>query len=146
LVASARESVFASLWAREAKALAESFKEALTRGLDLVIFSFTPVPEELGRVLTYGFPEGELGAHWPHRIILVADLKRLVVGGAEETEENRSVVTDEPALVEMAVSNLVLDITLLGERTGQDTADVVSRLTERMAPVDELLETRRQMS
>lgn len=139
LVASARTSVFASLWGREAKALEAALTEARHRGVDVVLFSFTPVDETLGRVLSYGLSEQDLGAHWQHRIILIADLRRLLVGGAEETEENRAVVTDEPALVEMAVSNLVLDITLLGERTGQKTADVVSRLTARMAPVDELL-------
>lgn len=146
LIGSARESVFASLWAREAKALAEPLREARSRDVDVLLFSFTPLPEDLGRVLSYAFPEEELGAHWPHKIILVSDLRRLLVGGAEETEENRSVVTDETALVEMAVSNLVLDITLLGERTGQQTADVVSRLTERMAPVDELLASRTGMA
>jgi hypothetical protein len=48
-------------------------------------------------------------------------------------------VTDEEALVEMALSNLILDITLYGERRGVDTRDVVTLLTAHMAPVDDLL-------
>jgi len=143
LVDKAQRSVFISLWAREATALADSLRDAEARGVKVVLFSFTPVPTDVGRVLSYELPEEELGQHWPHRIILVADMTRLLAGGADDTEENRAVVTNEPALVEIAVSNLVLDITLLGERTQQQTTDVVSLLTERMAPVDELLAEQR---
>lgn len=143
LVAGASTCVYASLWGREAEALDEGLAEAAGRGLDVALFSFTPLPNAPGRVLSYDLPEAELERHWPHRILLVADLGRLLVGGADQTEENRAVVTDEPALVEMALSNLVLDITLFGERTQTATKDVVARLTERMAPVDELLASRR---
>jgi hypothetical protein len=62
-----------------------------------------------------------------------------LIGGAEETEENRIVVTEEMALVEMALSNLVLDITLFGQRHNIDTAEVVSHLTVHLAPVEELV-------
>jgi len=139
LVTSASKSAFVSLWSREAAALQESLADAASRGVDVVLFSFTPIPGAPGRLLSYGLPEAQLERHWPHRILLVTDLGRLLVGGADQTEENRAVLTSEPALVEMALSNLVLDITLFGERTKTPTKDVVAMLTEGMAPVDELL-------
>ena len=42
-------------------------------------------------------------------------------------------------LVEMARSNLVLDMTLFGERSGTDTSEVVSNLTAHLAPIEELV-------
>ena len=64
------------------------------------------------------------------------------MGGADKTEDNRAVVTEEQTLVEMATNNLILDITLLGQRNQEDVSDVVRGLTERLAPVDHLLEGR----
>jgi hypothetical protein len=48
-------------------------------------------------------------------------------------------VTDEPALIEMAIANLVLDLTLLGDRKGLDVAPIVEQLTDRLAPVEALM-------
>ena len=39
----------------------------------------------------------------------------------------------------MAVANLVLDITLLGERQAVDTGPIVARLTDKLAPIEALL-------
>ncbi len=62
------------------------------------------------------------------------------MGGAEDKPENRAVVTTEQSLLEMAASNLVLDITLYGERAGVDTHDVVTGLQTNPAPIDELID------
>jgi hypothetical protein len=45
-------------------------------------------------------------------------------------------------LVEMAIANLVLDITLFSQREGIDVSDTVERLTQRLAPIDQLLSAR----
>jgi HTH-type transcriptional regulator, sugar sensing transcriptional regulator len=139
LIAQSREALFASLWAREALQLAPALRAATGRGVDVVLFSFNPLPDGLGEVCSYGLPETALEGDWRHKVILLADRRRLLVGGAERTDENRAVVTDEEALVEIALNNLILDITLFGERRDVDTTAVVSRLTSHMAPVDELL-------
>ena len=140
LIGEAEESVHGSLWSREGRRLEPSFARAKAAGKDVILFSFTPLPPGLGQVFSYGIAEEKLQAYWAHKIILVCDDKRVLVGGAEETEETRAVVTEEPAIVEMAVSNLVLDITLYGQRTGIETGPVVTRLTRRLAPVEELVE------
>lgn len=139
MIDGAEHRVVASLWRREALSLASAFEAARERGVEVVLFSFTALPSDVGEVLTYGFDEAELSKHWPRKILLVADDKSLLVGAADDVGENRSVYTDEPALVEMAISNLVLDVTLFGERSGNDTSAVVPRLTPLLAPVDELL-------
>jgi len=121
-------------------------ERAVARGVDVVLFSFNTPPENVGEVLSYDIDEAELEAHWQHKLILICDHEKLLVGEAEPTEHNRSVVTDEPTLVEMAVSNLVLDVTLFGARKHRDVTSVVSRLTELLAPVDDLLLNRPERS
>jgi len=140
LIREATESVYASVWRREALALEKPIAEARARGVQVCLFSFNALPSELGRICCYGIDEAELEQHWNHKLILITDHKRLLVGGADKTEDNRSVVTEEMTLVEMAINNLILDITLLGQRNQEDVSDVVRGLTERMAPLDHLLD------
>lgn len=146
LVSRARRTVHASLWRREALALESALRGAVERGVDVVLFSWTVIPEELGEVLSYGVDESRLEQHWPHGIILVCDHARVLVGTAEQSEESRAVVTEERAIVDMAISNLVLDITLLGQRGVKRTAaadkpvgEIVARLTTHLAPVEDLI-------
>ncbi|HEY3355990.1 MAG TPA: helix-turn-helix domain-containing protein [Polyangia bacterium] len=143
LVSQSKKSVVASLWAREAKALAPALRARLRRSVEVILFSFTPVALEGAEVFSYGLPEDGLAREWQHKLIIISDLGRVLVGGAEETDDNRAVITDETTLVEMALSNLVLDITLFGQRHGVETSTVVTRLTTHMAPVDELLRAKR---
>lgn len=142
LIRNASRSVYGSLWKREAGRLDAPLREAMSAGVEVVLFSWNALPADLGTVFAYGIEEADLSPHWEHKIILVADDRRILAGGAEETEENRAVITEEVALVEMAVSNLVLDITLFGQRQGVDTGAVVTRLTRHLAPVEELIEAR----
>lgn len=142
LIAASRETVHLSLWRREAEALAEPLRRAAAAGREILLFSFTALPEGLGRTLSYGIPEAELERHWPHRIVLVADRRRALLGGAADTEDNQALVSEDPALVETAISNLVLDITLFGRRFGADTSAIVAGLTTHLAPIEELLARR----
>lgn len=143
LIKGARRMLHISLWAREALRLEEHIRKAVQAGTQVVVFSFTPLPEGLGTSFSYGLSEEELEQHWKHKIILVADHKEALLGGAEDKRENRAVLTTDFSLLEMAVSNLILDITLFGERTGVDTHDVVTSLSLRMAPIDEMLANRK---
>ncbi len=140
LIRSAERSVHVSLWAREGAALAGALGAARDRGVDVILFSFNTLPTGLGEAFCYGIAEAELEPHWRHRILLVADHERLLVGAADRSERSRAVITEDPALVEMAVNNLVLDVTLLGERTGTDVGPAVARLTAQLAPIEELVE------
>ncbi len=139
IIASAKRCVYLSLWKREAELLAKPLSQAVQNGVDVVLFSWTGLPEGIGRVFSYEVEEKALSKYWIHKIILVADQKQALVGGAEQTDHNRVVVTEEASLVEMAISNLVLDITLYGQRKGLDTKEVVTKLTEYLAPVEDLM-------
>ena len=58
---------------------------------------------------------------------------------AEETEDNQAVVTEVEALIEIATSNLVLDLTLYGQRFDLDVTDEITHLVQRFAPIEELV-------
>ena len=140
LIATAETCVHGSIWKREAEELSQDLSAAGRQGIEVVLFSFTPIPTGLGSVMSYGIPEEDLGQHWDHKIIMVSDHRRALIGGAEVGDGCRSVITDEATLVEMAISNLVLDITLFGQRRGVDTSRTVKALTAHLAPIDDWLQ------
>jgi sugar-specific transcriptional regulator TrmB len=90
LIAGSLETIHASLWRREADALAEPLRRAAEAGRRIVLFSFTPLPDRPGRVLSYGIPEAELERHWPHRIVLLADRRPALPGGPPAYQGNHA--------------------------------------------------------
>jgi sugar-specific transcriptional regulator TrmB len=138
VIGSAKTILFGSLWGREASALAHRFREAVERGVEVILFSFTPLPVDLGQTYSYMIREEKLAAYWEHKIVLVADHERALIGGASETEHNQSVVTEVPALIEVATSNLVLDLTLFAQRQRFDPSEVIAKLIKHFAPIEEL--------
>ncbi len=139
LIANATRQVCLSVWRREGERLSRALDAASARGVEVVLFSFNPLPGLPGTIFSYGIEAQRLEAWWDHKLILMADDGVVLVGDARETEENRAVVSEEPALVEMAVANLVLDLTLFAQRTGVDTAAAIAHITRHLAPVDDLI-------
>lgn len=143
LIDNAEESIVCSVWRKEALQLQPAIARAIDRGVSVTTFSFTRLPENLGTVLSYGIEEEKLAAHWSRRVVVVADRSQLLVGEADGRQLDRAVVSEEMVLVEMAIANLVLDITLYAQREGVDVTDTVARLTQRLAPIDQLLSGRK---
>lgn len=140
LIDGAQESVVCSIWRQESTRLSATLQRASDRGVAVTLFSFTALPEAVGEVLTYAIDEGDLEAHWSRRLIAVVDQTQLLVGATDGTQRDRAVISDETVLVDMAIANLVLDITLLGERRGIETSAVVARLTQRLAPIERFID------
>ena len=139
LIDTAEHSIVCSLWRKEALHLQPALLRAQERGVDVTAFSFTRLPDNLGTVLSYGIEEEKLQIHWSRRLVFVVDRAQLLVGEADGRQLDRAVVSEEMVLIEMAVANLVLDITLYAERKGIDVTQTVARLTQRLAPIDQLL-------
>lgn len=139
IIDASRASVYASIWEREALALKDALGRAMDRDVEVVLFSFTRLQDCLGRILSYNISQEELARYWRHKIILIGDHKEAIIGGADDVPENRAVMTTEASLIEIAISNLVLDVTLYGERTGQDVHDIVTGLSMHLAPIDDLI-------
>ena len=98
------------------------------------------MPKLPGSVLSYGIPEAELEEHWPHKLVLIADDSVVLVGHTNAEGPCHGVAAREESLVEMAQSNIVMDLTLFGQRFDVDTESVMKELLEKMAPLDELIE------
>jgi len=139
LIRGSKKLVAASLWAREAGRLTPALDAARAGGAEIVLFSFNPLPRVGGRLFSYGIAERELEQYWPHKLILVSDHRRLLVGNAEESETSRATLTDELVLVEMGLSTLVLDLTLCGQRMQVETVGAIVLLTQHLAPLEQLI-------
>lgn len=140
LINSAQENVFCSLWRQEADALSPALTQAVERGVESTLFSFTALPDLPGNLLSYDLSDEQLQQHWSRRLILITDRGQVLIGSTEGSRMDRAIVSQEEILVETATGNLVLDITLFGERRDIDTSGVVAGLTRRLAPIEALLE------
>jgi hypothetical protein len=140
LIQSAERHLFLSVWRREAERLGPALEAAARRKVRLITFSFAALPGVPGRVYSYGLEERDLEAFWKHKLILVVDHARTLMGGAEPAEKSEAVVTGHAAITEVALNNIALDITLLSQRKKLDATDsMVEMLGERLGSLDPIL-------
>ena len=116
LIDSAEQSILCSLWSREYDALREQLKGASKRGIETVCFSFTEIKDPGCVLFSYGINEETLRKIWHRQIVLVVDKKHILLGSAEHTTENRSIWTDNPAIRNIALNYIILDMTLYSQR------------------------------
>lgn len=127
MIRGAEVSIHLSLWPREVERLWPALQEAGRRPLHRVLFSPDHLPRcPDGWSCWCGSTERDAPkAGWSHKARVVMDRREAVIGGTEPDALNRVVWTANPSLVDVAADTLVLDLTLLAERTGRScTADV----------------------
>jgi sugar-specific transcriptional regulator TrmB len=140
LIDSAQEHLFCSLWRREAARLQTAFAAAARRKVKIISFSFCALADMPGKVYSYQLDEKDLEAFWKHKMILVVDHRRTLMGGSELDDASHAVVTGHPAITEVALNNIALDITLLSQRKKIDSTDsMVEMLGERLGSLDPLV-------
>ncbi len=141
LVEGARDRLVLSGWPRELTQLERELADAQARGVYTVLFSHAALPASLAGVhFSYGVTEQDLEAFWKHRLVVVADDVRTLIGAAEQAPDDSAVLSETPAIAEVATSRVALDITLLAQRFGQDVERVMARmLGERVGRLDRLM-------
>lgn len=141
VVASAKGTLVVSGWPRELSTLEAELNAAHARGVYLVIFSHAVLPEGLAGVhFSYALPEGGLEDFWEHRLVVVADDRRVLIAATERRAEDTAVLSEAAAIAEFAVGQVALDITLLAQRYGHDVSAVMARiLGDRVGRLDQLL-------
>lgn len=141
LVSTARTQLVVSGWPRELAQLAPELKKAHKRKVFIVMFSHAALPDDLpGNIFSYGLDEADLEAFWKHRLVVVADDARTLVGATEQGVQDAAVVSATPAIAELATSQIALDVTLLAQRTRQDVEPVMAKmLGARVGSLDALL-------
>jgi len=141
LIKETRETIYISAWKREIEQLKKPLWAAKKRGVEIVAFSFTEIDQNLGDVFAYGVDEEKLAKFWDRKIIMVTDSKDLVMGSANNDEEQQAIWTQNRAVLTIALNYIILDITLYGQRKKVDVSDAVMRLmTEKVDHLDQLIE------
>ena len=140
-IKNARKQIVISGWKREIDIFHKSLVDAKARGVDVVIFTFNDISQEYGDVFSYNIPEDRLKNIWDHKLILVTDSKELIMGPANQDEDEQVIWTQNEAVLKIAINYIVLDITLFGQRMKRDTADTVLKIMpERVDHLDQMIE------
>jgi sugar-specific transcriptional regulator TrmB len=140
LIAGAEERLVISGWPRELERLAPELKKAARRRVYAVTFSHAELPKLPGEVFSYGLDERALEDFWKHRLIVVADDSRTLIAATIGTDQDDGVVSETPAIAEVATSQVALDITLLAQRQKRDVQEVMAKmLGHRVGRLDTLL-------
>lgn len=141
LIAAAERRVVLSAWPRELVRLKTALSEAARRGVAVWIFSHAAIPDDIcGIHHSYGLREEDLEVFWKHRVFLVADDQRTLIGAAEGGASDNAVISETAAIAEIATSQIALDLTLLAQRAGYDTRELMAEiLGDRVGRLDELL-------
>lgn len=144
LIGGAEQRLVLSGWPREVTRLAPELKRAAKRRVYIVAFSHADLPPKLpGEIFSYGVDEHALEAFWKHRLIVVADDRRTLIAAAEGSDDDDGVVSETPAIAEVATSQVALDITLLAQRQRRDVQHVMAKmLGDRVGRLDTLLAAR----
>lgn len=125
LIDKAEESIYLSVWRREAILLRKELEKADKRNVKIVVFTFTQLPFEVGRVLSHNLHEEDLETVWDHKIILCVDQRELLMGEADTKEHKNVAWTHNKALIAIALNHIILDISLFGQRYGVNIDDCV---------------------
>lgn len=140
LVRGAQNRLVVSGWPREIDQLGLELKRAAKRKVYIVVFSHAELGALPGEIFSYGLEERGLEEFWKHRLVVVADDRRTMIGATEQNESDAAVVSETRAIAELATSQVALDITLLTQRAGRDVEAVMAKmLGPRVGRLDTLL-------
>jgi sugar-specific transcriptional regulator TrmB len=142
IIGSAKRTLVVSGWPRELEQLATELSNADARGAYVVMFSHAVLSPRLGgHHFSYSLPEERLEDFWEHRLVLVADDARTLIGATEQRDGDSAVLSEAPAIAEFAVGQVALDITLLADRYHEDVSEVMATiLGDRVGRLGQLLE------
>jgi sugar-specific transcriptional regulator TrmB len=143
LIRGAQSRLVVSGWPREIEQLSAELKRAAKRRVYIVVFSHAALPSLPGEIFSYELEEKALEEFWKHRLTVVADDKRSLIGATETSDDDAAVVSETTAIAEIATSQIALDITLLSQRSGRDVEGVMAKmLGARVGRLDTLLSKR----
>ena len=128
LIQKSKKSIYLSVWARELKLLERDLSDAIDRGVEVLVFSFTDHSFNLGKVYCYGLLEKELEKIWAHKIILISDKNELIMGEADNLKKKKTVWTTNRALIDIATNHIILDVTIFGIRMQKETRQTAAAM------------------
>jgi sugar-specific transcriptional regulator TrmB len=140
LIRGAQHRLVVSGWPRELANVAPELRRAAKRKVYIVVFSHAELSQIPGEIFSYGLDEASLEDFWKHRLVVVADDQRTLIGATEMQPTDNAVVSETNAIAEIATSQVALDITLLSQRQKRDVQAVMAKmLGHRVGRLDTLL-------
>ncbi len=140
LIRGAQHRLVISGWPREIEQIAGELRRAAKRRVYIVVFSHAELPALPGEVFSYGLDEKALEEFWKHRLVVIADDHKSLIGATEMSDADTGVVSETTAIAEIATSQIALDITLLSQRQNRDIEGVMAKmLGPRVGRLDTLL-------
>lgn len=128
LMRGSTHAIWCSLWPREASRLQAVLEDAAAGGQHVVVHCPTSLPVHPRGVSVWANVDSDDRLNWDHRILVVIDGEVALLGGAEPHNDNQAVLTRNPSLLDVAIQHLILDITLLAQRTGRAAQPDVHRM------------------
>lgn len=111
MINSAKKEIYISLWEEEGNIFKDNLKKAHDRGIKIISFSYGRLPYNFGIIYQYRFPMDMVKEIWyRRRISIVVDRECILLGEGNEKIEEISVITSNTMLMELAISQLILDI------------------------------------
>jgi sugar-specific transcriptional regulator TrmB len=140
LIRTSQQRLVLSGWPRELGHLASELRRAVKRKVYIVVFSHAALNQVPGEIFSYGLEEPSLEDFWKHRLVVVADDQRTLIGATEMQPTDNAVISETSAIAEIATSQVALDITLLSQRQKRDVQGVMAKmLGHRVGRLDTLL-------
>ena len=140
VIDNAEESIFCSIWNREFDELLPQFIKAEERGVEIVNFSFTGLDKPVGKNFSYGIEDDKLKEIWQRQIIVVADRKAVLLGSSNQSKDNQAIWTTNPAVLNISLNNIILDITLYAQRKNVNVEAVLETMMDRnLGSIENLL-------
>ena len=140
VIDNAEESIFCSIWNREFDELLPQFSKAEERGVEIVNFSFTGLDKPVGKNFSYGIEDDKLKEIWQRQIIVVVDRKAVLLGSSNQSKDNQAIWTTNPAVLNISLNNIILDITLYAQRKNVNVEAVLEAMMDRnLGSIENLL-------
>jgi len=140
VIDNAEESIFCSIWNREFDELLPQFIKAEERGVEIVNFSFTGLDKPVGQFFSYGIEGDKLKEIWQRQIIVVVDRKAVLLGSSNQSKDNQAIWTTNPAVLNISLNNIILDITLYAQRKNVNVEAVLETMMDRnLGSIENLL-------
>jgi len=128
LIEKAEKILYISTWKTEFNLFKSHVEDAIDRGVEVILYSFTDLPIDGAKSFCYNLPEKELEKIWGHKIIVISDKEELVMGEAAKEEHKKTVWTQNRALIDIALNHIILDITIYGIRLETDVSETITQM------------------
>lgn len=130
MIQAANDTIYLSIWRPEYDYLVDDLREAEARGVKVLIFSFTEIPQDVGMVFSYNLKTGKLEKIWSKKILIVVDKETALLGGSDDKPGLKVAWTKNYAIVSIALNYIILDLTLLAQRFNVYLGDIVADMLE----------------